>query len=338
MKLPRPRVLQALLLVLSISMMVAYLPKLQAQSAAGTPAAQTTVPQWQIDAGGKMAFEVVSVIQDLATPNLQTTGSNVPLDPMDDFTSTGGLFYARNTPLRNYLVFAYKLNEDQIRSVASQLPKWAEITRYDIQARGPGNPTKDQMRLMMQALLADRFKLAIHYETKEIRMFALVLDKPGKLGPQLRLHTDDQPCSYMPVSPRAVNGNAPQFSMSVEGGFPQSCGVIARLQPSTSGHLRIGARNMSLTMFAGIMSEGLTGISRPVLDKTGLAGKVDFVIEFTPQYLLDGPPPPGTDFQPDPNGPTFMEGLKDQLGLTLDSQTGPVDVLVIDHIEEPSPN
>jgi uncharacterized protein (TIGR03435 family) len=74
------------------------------------------------------------------------------------------------------------------------------------------------------------------------------------------------------------------------------------------------------------------GIDRPVLDKTGLTGKIDFTIEFTPDV------PAGTSFQPDPNGPTFIEALKDQLGLKLESQTGPVDILVIDHVEEPSPN
>jgi len=75
-------------------------------------------------------------------------------------------------------------------------------------------------------------------------------------------------------------------------------------------------------------------LSRPVLDQTGLSGTLDFVIEWTPEF--NGPPPP--NFQPDPSGPTFLEALKEQLGLKLQPQTGPVDVLVIDHVEEPSPN
>jgi uncharacterized protein (TIGR03435 family) len=76
--------------------------------------------------------------------------------------------------------------------------------------------------------------------------------------------------------------------------------------------------------------------SRPVLDRTGLAGNFDFSIEFVPD--LSGAEPPQLNFQPDPTGPTLMEALKDQLGLKVDSRTGPVDVLVIDHIEEASPN
>ena len=74
----------------------------------------------------------------------------------------------------------------------------------------------------------------------------------------------------------------------------------------------------------------------PVVERTGLVGTFDFALEFAPQ--IDGPLPPGADFQPDPSAPTFLEVLKEQLGLKLESQTGPVDVLVIDHIEEPSPN
>jgi uncharacterized protein (TIGR03435 family) len=78
------------------------------------------------------------------------------------------------------------------------------------------------------------------------------------------------------------------------------------------------------------------GVDRPVVDKTGLVGKYDFVMEFTPQ--INGPLPPGVNFQPDESGPTFLEALKEQLGFKLDSQTGPVPVIVIDHVEQPSEN
>ena len=83
----------------------------------------------------------------------------------------------------------------------------------------------------------------------------------------------------------------------------------------------------------------MTGIDRPVLDKTGLTGTFDFIIEFTPAAR---PPRPGAGIQPDESGdesgPTFVEALKDQLGLKLVPETGPVNVLIIDHIEEPTPN
>jgi uncharacterized protein (TIGR03435 family) len=80
----------------------------------------------------------------------------------------------------------------------------------------------------------------------------------------------------------------------------------------------------------------LSGVDAPIVDKTGLTGTFDFVIEFTPQ--INGPLPPGVNFQPDESGPTFAEALKEQLGLKLESQKGSVDVIVLDHVEEPSEN
>ncbi len=81
---------------------------------------------------------------------------------------------------------------------------------------------------------------------------------------------------------------------------------------------------------------GDSTIDRSVIDRTGLSGTFDFSLEWTQQLQFVGPPPP--DFQPDPNGPTLQEALQKQLGLKLVSQTGPVDVLVIDHVEQPSEN
>jgi bla regulator protein blaR1 len=81
---------------------------------------------------------------------------------------------------------------------------------------------------------------------------------------------------------------------------------------------------------------GVGNVGRPGLDRTGLSGTFDFYLEWTPQ--LNDPLPPGSTIQPDESGPTFLEALKDQLGLKLEPQTGPVDVLVVDHVEEPSPN
>jgi uncharacterized protein (TIGR03435 family) len=78
------------------------------------------------------------------------------------------------------------------------------------------------------------------------------------------------------------------------------------------------------------------GIDRPVIDKTGLSGKFDLSFEYALQ--VNGPLPPGTDFQPDDSAPPFLEALKKSLGIKLDSQSGPVSVVVVDHIEQPSEN
>jgi uncharacterized protein (TIGR03435 family) len=93
---------------------------------------------------------------------------------------------------------------------------------------------------------------------------------------------------------------------------------------------------MTLSYIASVMQVGGTGFEwRPVLDKTGLSGKFDFLLEWSPQNEVSSN---ANSAAPDPNGPTFLEALKDQLGLKLVPQTGKVQVLVIDHIEEPSPN
>ena len=87
-----------------------------ALTAPGLAAQSTAVPQWEVSAGGKMAFDVVSVRQDTADPNSQTVISNIPLGPMDAFAPTGGLFNAANWPLSQYMIFAYKLTADQFKN------------------------------------------------------------------------------------------------------------------------------------------------------------------------------------------------------------------------------
>src|SRR5579862_8059107 len=145
-------------------------------------------------AGVKMSFDVASVKPNKSDEPRHT---NVPLAG-DPAPPPGGLFSATNTPLVEYIWFAYDLGQAEMVKLASQLPRWAvtgDTQRFDIQARAQGSPTRDQMRLMMQSLLADRFKLALHTETKQGPIYALVLVKPGKLGPHLQQHTDDASCS-----------------------------------------------------------------------------------------------------------------------------------------------
>ena len=108
------------------------------------------------------------------------------LGPADSYSANGGLLSTTNLALVSYIGFAYKLTGNQTQSLGSELPKSIRGDRFDIQAHAPANTTKDQMRLMMQSLLADRFKLVVHTEKRQLPIFALVLEKPGKTGPQLR--------------------------------------------------------------------------------------------------------------------------------------------------------
>jgi uncharacterized protein (TIGR03435 family) len=310
-----------------------FVSALHAQSAAAaSQAASSPTPEWQIAAGGTMAFDVASVKQNKSGLRPSGNNSNVPLGPGDYYSPNGGLFRTTNMPLLAYMTFAYKATGNQVRILHDQVPKWVLSDRFDIEARAVANPTKDQMRLMMQALLADRFKLAVHRETRELLVFGLVPVKPGKLGPQLQVHSEEAPCS---TDPQTSFGRDPVRAFAtVAGGFPATCGGIQPMAPTTPGNRRLGGRNIPVEMIATTLSDQATGLDRPILDQTGLNGEFDFTIEFKP----DSPLPPGSNSQVDESGPTFLEALKEQLGLKLEPQTGSVDVLVLDHIEQPSEN
>jgi hypothetical protein len=150
------------------------------------------VPDWQTEAGGKMAFEVASVKRTKG----EAGPPNFPVNVGEAYRPTGGHFRA-DFPLLVYIQFAYKFLPAATleREMLGHSPAWIATDSYNIDARAPAsNPTKDQMRLMMQALLADRFKLEAHFETKEVPVFALTLVKAGKLGPKLVLHADGPAC------------------------------------------------------------------------------------------------------------------------------------------------
>jgi len=269
-------------------------------------------------APNQLAFDVASI-----KPNNSggQADSNFPLGPGNVYTPTGGYFNATDYPLATYLFFAYKVKGNQQQYLLPQLPPWATSDRYDIQARAKGNPTKDQMREMMRALLSGRFKLAVHYETREVPVLAWVLAKPGQLGPRLRPHPNDAACSTA-----APSGATPLIA----GGFPAPCGGIYNLPASAPGAVRVGARNVTIAFMADSMS---TGVDRPMLDKTGLTGTFDFILELIDRPQAGGNPPADAAA-----GPDLEEAIREQLGVKLERQKGPVEVLVVDHLERPSAN
>jgi uncharacterized protein (TIGR03435 family) len=235
-----------------------------------------------------------------------------------------------NHPLVTYIEFAYKMAESQELLLLPQLPKWVTTDRFDIQASVQGNPTKDQMRLMMQSLLADRFKLAVHYENRQVPVYALLMETPGKLGPLLQQHADDSPCSTTPWVPSPPLTASPQ---TLDTRFPGLCGGILGMPPSVPGPMRWGAQNVTMELIASSMTGTAGGVDRAVLDQTGLTGMFDFAIEFTPKS--DARSASGSNSRADSTGLTFLQALKEQLGLKLEPQIGAFDVLVIDYIEQP---
>lgn len=294
----------------------------------GTLTAPVTRAQTSRQSGGQTAsttpeFEVASVKPNKSgdPPN-----SNFPLGPGDVYVRNGGYFSATGFPLMTYMTFAYKISGNQVQYLSPQLPDWAKTERYDIQARANGDPGKDQMRLMMRSLLADRFKLATHYENREVPVFAFVLWKSGKTGPRLRPHLDKSPCpTEQPAS------SAP----AIVDGLPAFCNGIYPLPSTIPGSFRFAGRSVTIGFIADTFSAG-TNLGRPMIDQTGLSGTFDFTLEWTPERR--GPAPPGADVGPDSPGPSFEEALREQLGIKLQSQKGSISVLVVDHVERPSAN
>ena len=306
--------------------------RVAAVAVAAQSRSQSRTPEWEIAAGGKMAFDSASVKQNTSPPP-HRSNSNFPLGPGDVYMPNPGFFKATDFPLANYILFAYKITPSQEQFLFSHLPKWATTDRFDIEGRVEGNPTKDQMRLMVQALLADRFRLQAHYETRQVPVFALLVDQPGKLGPLLQKHPEELPCPTTPMAPSPSPTAPPQ---ELDSRFPEICGGFMAMPPSAPGRLRGGGRNVTMELIASSMTGGGSGVDRPVVDKTGLDGRFDVAIEFSPQY---GAGLPATsNFPRDPSGPTFVEAIRDQLGLRLEPQMGEVDLLIIDYIEQPLRN
>jgi len=316
----------------------------------GVLASSLTLRAQSSPAPRALEFDVASVKQNKSG---RDSHSNFSLDSGnlystvnegDAFSPSGGYFSATSMPLWRYIVFAYKLSGTQemalrfsyFSGLSSKVPEWVSggfdvsAEKFDIEARAAGNPTRDQMRLMMQSLLADRFKLVVHHEIRQVPVFALVLDRPGKTGPNLQPHLASDSCSAEPSTEHAPNSPSPSWSAAV-GELPIVCGVIAHVPSTTPGQLQLGGRNVTLALLASSLPTmtGLATIPRPVIDRTGLSGTFDFTFGgWASQPASDAGEP----------GPSFAEVLKQQLGLRLERQNGPVDILVINHIEHPTEN
>jgi uncharacterized protein (TIGR03435 family) len=263
--------------------------------------------------------------------------ANFPLGPGDVYVPNGGLFSAKNFPLLTYIVFAYKIKGNQVQYLLTQLPTWVTSERFDIQARPEGNPGKDQMRLMMKFLLADRFKLAVHDEAREVSVLAFVLSKQGQTGSQLQPHPVDSQCETNDApSSASAFAQVPLPTQTIAGGLPALCNGIFGMPTSAPGRLRFAGRNVTIAFIADSLS-ATTNLRRPMIDQTGLTGTFDFSLEWARE--IPRPVQPGVDAPPpDLEGPSFEEALQQQLGIKLRSQKSTMNLLVVDHVEHPSKN
>jgi uncharacterized protein (TIGR03435 family) len=235
--------------------------------------------------------------------DVATVKPSAPNRPGKGFGFRGDQFMTMNTNLNDLIAFAYGLHSKQIVNA----PAWSDSDLFDIVGKPdtPGRPNLKQMGIMVQKLLADRFQLQFHHESRELSVYAISV---ASGGPKL-----------------TKTSSAPND--------PQGFGFTAL------GNLTV--RNMSMKDFASWMQSGV--MDRPVVDQTGLTDRYDFKLKWTPdqsqfaQFRSTGAVlPPTTD---DPNAPPGLyTAVQEQLGLKMESKKAPDDVIVIDHIEKPSAN
>jgi uncharacterized protein (TIGR03435 family) len=273
-----------------------------------------SVPAWQKAAGGGMAFEVASVREDKGP----FKPPSFALSSDEWFREPNGRFHA-DFALSIYIEFAWKiwLTGEERRALLAKLPEWVRTDRFDIEANAPLHATKDQYRLMMQTLLAERFGLRIHFEQRELPVLAMVLVKPGKPGPRLIPHERGQACDEI---------SKPET-------FPKECYSYAA-RPGKDGIWLSGSRATSMDLigkFVGDLAGSSGEIGRCVVDQTGLTGLWDFTIESAPPAQT--PPQDAASA-----GPAILEAVSDQLGIKLKAARAVVSVLVVDHVDRPGEN
>jgi uncharacterized protein (TIGR03435 family) len=232
----------------------------------------------------------------------------------------GGRFTATNITLRALIGNAYGAPLQPLLN--NQLvggPDWIDSEHFDILAKAEGNIPSgpdSPLPLMIRALLAERFKLAVHNETRELPIYALVMARSDRrIGERIKPSAID--CSAR------GRGNPPPAPPPP--GERPSCGIRFLIGNMAGGGVTMAQFASALSRFVG----------RPVVEKTELSGGFDIDLKWTPDRL---PPPASAGAPPfqapvDPDGPSIFTAVQEQLGLKLDPQNGPIDVLVIDRVE-----
>jgi uncharacterized protein (TIGR03435 family) len=284
---------------------VVFAPGLDAQSAASTSAGPR--------------FEVISV-----KPNPEGRAGMTQTRVLP-----GGRYIATNMPIRLLIGQTYQVQS--YRLVGG--PAWIETDHFDIVATADRDlsPANGQRPLndAIKALLADRFKLVVHTETRQLPAYELLLARSdGRLGPNITRseRTDCAAVLAQVAAARAREPGGPPPPPPPDGQAPP-CGIV-----NMNGMLALdSATPLALT---NVLSAEL---NRKVFDRTGLSGLFNVRLRWTPEVLPVGPLPP--EHPPiDPNGPSIFTAVQEQLGLKLEPTRGPVDVLVIDRVERPAPN
>jgi uncharacterized protein (TIGR03435 family) len=301
----------------------ALVATLSAQTAVFVGGQPPPAPPWDAP---HLEFEVASVKTNKSGP-MMSMMRTVPSE-----------FRMTNIPLRLLIFQAYRVSSYQMVGG----PSWIDSERFDIVAKAPSGSSPDQTPLMLRGLLADRFKLKVHAETRETQIYALMLARSdGKLGPKLSKSTDD--CEKIIAERRAAaaaaraGGAGPvPFTMPGPNEKPV-CTMSMRPTPVPGGPplMNLRAAGQPLTLLVSQISSML---NKRVVDRTGLTGLFDFEMEFSmrAQMPLTTQAAGGTTpAAPIDDGPTVFDAVR-ELGLKLESERGPVEHLVIDSVERPT--
>ncbi|HZJ33208.1 MAG TPA: TIGR03435 family protein [Vicinamibacterales bacterium] len=276
-----------------------------------------------------VAFDVASVKPSNPNPD--------PANPLSQIAlmlpQPGGRLTATNTPLRMLIMAAFELKQD------AQLtggPPDLLAAKYDITAKAPVAFIGKELPQLLRTLLADRFKLKTHTETRELPLYDLVLARSdGRLGPEMKPSTSDCAKAEQVAAEQAAalaQGDVASFV-----GKPRACSVST----DTSGgplNLMMRGDGQEMKQIVEILSQ-FTG--RAVRDKTGLTGRYDFAMKLDLQMLLALAKRMGANVPaaaaniPQSDGSSLTTALNEQLGLKLESTRAPVDVVVVDSVEAP---
>jgi len=248
-----------------------------------------TLCRQQTENASRPEFEVASIKP--SQPNPQGGG----IKPLPG----GQTYIATNVPVKLMIKLMFRLNESQIVGG----PHWLDTDLYDVNAKADRPESIDELHIMFQNLLIDRFKLQYHMETRMLPAYELMVDKSGEKV--------------------TVNDSPEHFDVPIE----------------FTGRGKMQATHCSMSYFTWLLSQMLR---RPVVDDTKLTAFYDFKLNWTPE-----PPPDlgirggsGANLAPrelaPANGQDIFTAVREQLGLKLDSQKAPVQVMVIDHVERPS--
>src|SRR5688572_7381806 len=262
---------------------------------------------------GFLVSDVHGQAPDVAAPTFEVASvtPNKSASPNTNYGIEGERFTADNTKGKELILLTYNVHDLPIVGA----PDWIDKERYDIVAKAYSQLKSGAMPVETRQLLAERFGLRVHNETRELPIYALVIASPDEtLGPAIRrVEVDRCPQAAVQAAARARSG---QPRPPVAPGQRPGCGLFYNRGSLRGGSIGLGPLVSRLSPIVG----------RVVIDRTSLTGLFDFDLTWAPEA------------GPDASGPSIFTALQEQLALKLESTRGPVDVLVIDHVEPPAPD